>query len=180
MLILRRAGALAIAIGGLLALYLVKPMAAVSDAETLSTLVAIPMASFALAVSLWVDWRPRLARELTPRHRIEREREMRGRAGLWLAVLAGAFAIALLSASRANAETASERAACLPSVLSLCPREAIAGDRTGATRCLYANLTKASAQCQAVVQGVSIAQPRTTRAAAGGPASGRQSLVPQT
>jgi hypothetical protein len=60
-------------------------------------------------------------------------------------------------ASQARAESAADRAACTPSVLSLCPREALAGDRAAALQCLIANLAKASQRCQAVVRGATLA-----------------------
>jgi hypothetical protein len=73
---------------------------------------------------------------------------MRG-PGLLCALAVGLFALA---AGQARAETAAERFTCTPSVLMLCPREALAGNRAAATQCLVANLARASPQCQVVVR----------------------------
>jgi hypothetical protein len=68
--------------------------------------------------------------------------------GLLLALaLAGAAAPAL-------AETASDRAACTPSVLMLCPRAALTMNRQAALQCLLANLSRATPQCRAVVHAL--------------------------
>jgi len=66
-------------------------------------------------------------------------------AGLWLG------AALAVSASAACAETATDRAVCTPSVVRLCPAEAMALDRDGAMRCLFRNIAKASRACQVVV-----------------------------
>ncbi|HEY3800291.1 MAG TPA: hypothetical protein VGL58_18230 [Caulobacteraceae bacterium] len=62
------------------------------------------------------------------------------------------LAVAAAAAS-ASAESELDRHACIPSVLRLCPRQAMMGDRDGAMRCLFARLAEASAECQAVVRG---------------------------
>jgi len=67
--------------------------------------------------------------------------------------LRAAIVLAVALASTAQAETASDRRACLPSVVRLCPKQALIGDRDGAIRCLFARLSEASAECQAVVRG---------------------------
>ena len=57
----------------------------------------------------------------------------------------------MAGATAAWAETATDRAICTPSVVRLCPTEAIALDRDGAMRCLFRNIAKASRACQDVV-----------------------------
>jgi hypothetical protein len=65
------------------------------------------------------------------------------------------LALALVGAAApAWAETASDRAACTPSVLMLCPREALSMNRQAALQCLLANLPRATPQCQAVVHNL--------------------------
>jgi hypothetical protein len=65
------------------------------------------------------------------------------------------LALTLASAAApALAETASDRAACTPSVLMLCPREALSMNRQAALQCLLANLSRATPQCQAVVHAL--------------------------
>jgi hypothetical protein len=67
-------------------------------------------------------------------------------------LLAIAMLISLGGACAARAETAAARAACTPSVLRLCPTEALTGDREGAKACLIRNLTRASPTCRAFVR----------------------------
>jgi hypothetical protein len=45
------------------------------------------------------------------------------------------------------------RAACVASVIRLCPIEALAGDHDGAKRCLFKHLSQASRECQAALAG---------------------------
>lgn len=55
-------------------------------------------------------------------------------------------------ATQAAAESPAARAACLPSVVQLCPAAAATGNRAWAKSCLLKNLARASAQCQAAVR----------------------------
>lgn len=59
-----------------------------------------------------------------------------------------------LQAFAPSSEPAAARAACIPSVLRLCPDAALTGNREGAKRCLLRNLQKASPSCQAAVRAV--------------------------
>ena len=88
----------------------------------------------------------------------DRAKRTAGRA-LALAVLAAGLA----AAAPLQAETAAERAACTPSVLQLCPREALSLNRQAALQCLVANLDRASPQCQAVVRSRLAAPSRPPR-----------------
>lgn len=52
------------------------------------------------------------------------------------------------------AAQASVREACMSSIMSLCPSEALSGDRTAVRACLIKNLDKTSPDCQAAVKAV--------------------------
>ncbi len=68
-------------------------------------------------------------------------------------VIAGCLTAASLSAWGAGAQTAPEaaREACRSSAISLCPSEAMSGDRARVRACLVRNIAKAAPQCQAAV-----------------------------
>ncbi len=75
-----------------------------------------------------------------------------------------------LAAGPAWSETASDRAACTPSVLTLCPHEALTLNRHAAMQCLLAKLSRATPQCQAVVhERLASDTARPTRTAARAP-----------
>jgi hypothetical protein len=59
-----------------------------------------------------------------------------------------------LGASSPGPNFAAARLACIPSVFSLCPSQALAGDHDGARRCLLRNLPRASPACRAAVHAV--------------------------
>jgi hypothetical protein len=135
MLILKRFAAGALAFGGLMAAYLADAQASADSAEATALVVALALGCFVLAALLAWDWDSPRSRRTGPI------------AGLMLAALA-----ASALAPSARAETALDRATCTPSVLRLCPAEALAADREGAKRCLIRNFGKASQACQMVIR----------------------------
>lgn len=87
---------------------------------------------------------PRLQRQVATHAR-------RSARQLSLALLAAALAATGVAGQAVEPPAAV--AACTPSVVKLCPLEALAGDHAAAKRCLLKKLRRASAECRRAVEG---------------------------